>query len=151
MHLRAFCQSFRELENGRVDLSRHPKVVSIDRYGYMTGRDMKRIELGHFDPNAPTGLLPFDAELAKISPIPPDEASRIGREQLAKEDGWIARMLEAYGIPEGGSPALACMLRARKRCAGILESDSCAKRLSQILAPTASMPDAVFNPGAVYL
>ncbi len=133
-----------------MEVSKYIRLIALDKNGRMKGPDGMSLPFGHFDPSALRGLLPFDIELTKMSPIPFEEAQAIVERQIKKEDACIGDMLADCGIVPADCPALQCMLNARRRVAWILRNDTHLKMLTAILPPTASMPEAVFSPKELY-
>ena len=126
------------------------KLIPLDKNGYMKGIDLTPLTRGHFDQSAMKGILPFDVEMSEYRLQSPEDMQAAIDRQLDKETRQIAVMLEAVKIRPEESPAVQCMLNARRRVGWIHQNDSHIKMLTKDLPPTASMPDAVFSPGEIY-
>ena len=141
---------FFEQKVAGVVIPKPVKLVTLDKNGYMKGVDLMPLTRGHFDPSAPKGLLPFDQEMADFKLRPAEDIQAAVQKQLAKEAGQTTAMLLALNIKHEDSPAVQCMLNARRRVAWIYQNDSHLETLTKDLPPTASMPEAAFSPAEIY-
>ena len=146
------CLAFRELGTTfGISFPSDIKQVSITSDGYMLGINGQRLSAGQFDPLAPKGLIPFPSACCDIKPLSSDAIWALVRAQYDREDDRIKSMIEECGFQdEESATVVAMMRRAEDRIIKIMKQDSHVLRLTHILPPTSSMPDAVYSPEELF-
>jgi hypothetical protein len=102
------------------------------------------LNFGHLDTKAPP-LLPFPLLSCSLELKPPQELDAMAEAQHRLEEGAILDMLAALGVDRDACPVLKMMYNAHAQVNIRLRSGS-----TKDLPPTASEPEAVYNPAALY-
>jgi hypothetical protein len=99
--------------------------------------------MGHFD--QPGALLPFPLRCCTLELLAPAELDRIAEAQLRAEEKGILDMLSALGLSLLASPAALYSANGHDQVNIRIRSGD-----TKDLPPTASKPDAVYNPRILY-
>jgi len=99
-------------------------------------------KFGHFEAVTPP-LLPFPQLCASLE-VGTDLAG-LSERQLQGDWEEVTEMCRAVGVDPERSPALRCARNGQRNVAARLRAGD-----TRDLPPTASMPDARYNPGALY-
>lgn len=102
------------------------------------------LRYGHFETQA-MSLLPFPDQCCDLAPRDPAALDRMAEIQHEKERRSILGMLSALGIDPAHCPAITRLLNGYIQVNSRLLTGNTAD-----LPPTASKPDAVYNPAALY-
>ena len=100
------------------------------------------LKYGHFEAASPP-LLPFPRICASLELT--TGLDRLSADRLQADWEDVARMCEAVGVDPAASPALRFARNGQQQVAARLRSGD-----TRDLPPTASMPDAQYNPSALY-
>ena len=99
---------------------------------------------GHLDTTI-RPLLPFPVLSCSLEPMAPERLDQMAEAQHKAEEGAILGMLSQLGVDRAACPALKLMYNAHAQVNIRLRSGD-----TRDLPPTASEPEAVYNPQALY-
>jgi hypothetical protein len=162
--LQSLCQNFIELSKiSGVKAVSFPDVGrfhGLDKDGMVIGFDGRSIPLGLHAviSGRENWLLPFPANCNTI--IPDKNVSEICHAHAKKEMMLVTKMLEDLDLfqldesspgTKAHPPILSSMADGHAKIVDILSRDSHELNLTSCLPPSASMPEAWFNPDAVFI
>ena len=152
----ALALAFKPLgDEARIDFPANCKLATLDDSGRMLGLDGRPSPLGHLEfslAGKAVPLIPFPDTCRQLQPLPPDQLSTLVSVRICHEETLIEEML-AMCFPSGSSgepKALQAMRLGRSNMLVRMMDDSHLFQRTYVLPPTASLPDAVYDPEAVF-
>ena len=134
-------------DEARCDFPDNCKPLKIDDDGYGLGLDGRPSSLGHLQyslAGKAVPPIPFPPACAGLDPLPPDAIATLAGQRMALEE---ARVLS---LSKDEPRAIGALRRGASNVRAMLSEDSHLKNLTHALPPTASMPEAVFDPEVVF-
>lgn len=148
--VRDLCEKFNGL--GQVPLTTAGKFYELDVKGRLVGADGNIIQLGieAVPPTASTTprILPFPIECASLKPD--YNLETICADLIASEGQLISAMLADLDIDPQACPILALTTAGQANINSLFATDSHTLNQTSVLPPSASLPEAWFEPGVVF-
>lgn len=149
----ALASAFKALgEAARVDFPQDCKLAALDESGRMLGLDGRPSTLGHYEfslAGKPVPLIPFPEACCSLQPLPIADLAALVTARVGAEEALINDLSAA--LPPGIQPkAVQRMLQGRAYTLALLNGDSHLSNRTLCLPPTASLPEAVYDPEVVF-
>lgn len=142
-HYTGICVALREIGTA-VPFPQDIRVAKLTAKGLLINPlSMQASPSGHID--QPGALLPFPPHCCTLELLAPAELDRIADAQHRAEEKGILDMLSGLGISLPACPAALYSANARDQVNIRIRSGD-----TKDLPPTASKPDAVYNPRILY-
>ena len=140
-------------DEAKIAFPENCKFCQLDGQGSMLGLDGKVSSLGHMQfslAGKPVPPIQFPDMCRDLRPLTAERLEELTSGRVAVEQRLCYDMLTTLQLKAGTPKTVELMLKGRAQLISRLQTDSHLKNLTHILPPTASMPEAIYEPGVLF-